>query len=176
MVLRWGRWQLNANTLGGQPEAAVTIMAKVTTRVLLALGACVVSLASCILLLGHVPVLEVDRSVSSGAAYGFVIGMSKPDALAVVRRQRGATLSAYWERAGAPSRLSEYEQWSAQGRGRIGTYTVSAGNATALTLPLGYSTHWRVNLGTFGVNTIELRFAGDSLMEVRRCRYLVGRP
>ncbi len=54
--------------------------------------ACALGLGTCVTfcVTERLPFLEIDRTLTSGGGYGFIIGMSKEQAMAAVREQYGA--------------------------------------------------------------------------------------
>ena len=129
-----------------------------------------------------IPFVEGDWVTRSGAAYGFKIGSSRPEAFRVIREhytKPGYELRVVWERASAlQAQLAEYEnpeskEWT---HDEYSHWRQPVAAVVTLGPPLQLADRWDVEMPANWVNDIYLTFVDDRLVEIQRSHWVFERP
>lgn len=118
----------------------------------------------------------------SGEAYGFTIGDSRDQALAVIREKyRGEDhhlrilwpISAEYADVLRPYENTPWKEYSAK---EYAEYKIEVSRIEGMVPPLIYSDRWDIDMPATWVNTIYLTFEGEALIEIQKSRWLFERP
>ncbi len=127
-----------------------------------------------------VPFIEGDSTIETGEAYEFKIDMSKSDAFKIVQKHYSKDehiLRISWL---IESKLGEdlkrFEDPHLKYHAQFGRYEVPIQNLDAMTLPLVLGPSWNIELPSIYQNTITLKFSNETLVEIRKRRWLFERP
>jgi hypothetical protein len=146
-------------------------------------GALLILLAGAVFVMGggFIPLIEVDRTVYSGSAYGFTIGMTKEDAFKTIRRRydrQDHYVRVVWSKPTPfDAELAAYENTELQtARDDWGEHQVLVADLTSPSRPMELLDRWQVQIPFFWDNKVQLSFSGGRLAEIRRTRWLCERP
>jgi hypothetical protein len=154
----------------------------VTVLVGIALFAIGVGLSPYYLIDHGFPFLEGDRVVRSGSAYGFTIGMTKPEVLEAIKSRYSRprhSLRVTWSidsDNGRALALFENTDWATYPHREHGEYRIEVTALSAMTAPLELVNEWDLELPARWVNDVYLVFSAGKLSEVQRSRWLFERP
>src|SRR6266581_4637849 len=125
-----------------------------------------------------VPFVEGSKAFTEATPYGFSIGSTKEHCLTVIHENyssEGRRVRVQWPKGSEIGlTLTPYENtsWATYPHRNMGEYVEAVDKLNALTPPLRLTERWEVLLPGGWVNNIVLTFRGDTLIEVRRSRWL----
>jgi len=129
-----------------------------------------------------IPLLEGDKVVTSGRAYGFEIGMTRGECLSAVRagyNKPNHYLRVLWPKDSVLDetlRVFENTEWASYPHRVYGEYSELVANINDTNPPLELGDRWDIEMPAEWVNSIHLTFENGKLVEIQKSRWLFERP
>ena len=129
-----------------------------------------------------IPFFDGDHVVTSGEAYKFKIGMTKPEVFESIKNNYAEDsyhLQTLWLRQSPIAReLERFEntEWKDYGARKYSEHKIPIHDLDKITLPFAYSNRWDIEIPADWVNTIYLKFENEALVEIQKSRWLFERP
>lgn len=129
----------------------------------------------------QIPLVEGDKTIIEGKAYGFEIGAKKSDTFKVIKKEynkKGYYLRTLWlKKSELGDQLTQYEnQESKKSFNEYAEYKDEISNMLNLTAPLNLCQRWDIKMPAKWVNDIYLTFDDGRLIKIRKSRWLFERP
>lgn len=131
-----------------------------------------------------IPFVEGNETFNEGAAYNFVIGMNKKEALNQLKKHYNNEeiyVRIYWSTY-SEINANELEAYAKNEKIRpisdshIREYQVQVTSITNLTQPMTHINNWEIRMPKGLVNSIYLTFSDEKLITIQRSRWLFERP
>ena len=129
-----------------------------------------------------IPFVEGDHVVTSGEAYRFEIGMTKPEVFESIKENYAKDnyyLRTLWLRQSSYAKeLESFENtdWKDYKARKYSEHKSLVQDLKKITLPFAYSNRWDIEMPADWVNMIYLKFENESLIEIQKSRWLFERP
>lgn len=162
----------------------ITKVIRIFLKTTVGLVLVIVAVLGVLLYIGNsgVPFVEGDHVVSSGSAYEFRIGMTKPEVFESIQRnyaKKDYYLRVLWLRhSHIAKELEGFETKDPEHTSsrKFAEYKALIQDFENVTPPLVYTDRWDIKMPADWVNTIYLKFENDSLIEIQKSRWLFERP